>query len=155
MKFCCQLIITITKFVIFYAFFWSKHEKFWESLLLAVKKCHLSVRMRCCVLSNYRHDVYCPITPSFFLFIILFLLLFIYFYYYFYYTILFVLKSGQLIANQIWEFCYVWLIKKFWYTILLFSVYKWSAKSSASDRQILLGSVGQPISTPLLSLPRV
>ena len=52
-------------------------------LNVAVKKSHLNTCMRWCVLSNYRHDVYSP-----------------------YYTVLLLLHSGQLIANQIWEFCY-------------------------------------------------
>ena len=58
-------------------FFWIKNKKFWEVFASREKKAILSAHNGTSV-QLFRRDVYCPI----------------------------VLKSGQLIANHIWEFCY-------------------------------------------------
>ena len=45
-------------------FFLIKTQEIASVFLLAVKKSHLSARVRWRVLSDYRHDAYCPITLS-------------------------------------------------------------------------------------------
>ena len=76
--------MTIAKFVIFYAFFKSKHKKFQEFFTSSEKKSPF----RAC-LYFYAH---CPITKAWQVLS--------------YNTVLLVLESVQLMANQIWEFCY-------------------------------------------------
>ena len=58
--------MTIAKFVIFYAFFKSKHKKFQEFFASSEKKVLLE---RACMIAHtvqlLRHDAYCPITLSY------------------------------------------------------------------------------------------
>ena len=58
--------MTIAKFVIFYAFFKSKHKKFQEFFTSSEKKVLLE---RACMIARtvqlLRHDGYCPITLSY------------------------------------------------------------------------------------------
>ena len=56
----------------------SKHNKIQEVLPAVKKKCHLGGCVMVRMVQFLRHDTYCPVR----------------------------LKSGQLIAKQIWEFCY-------------------------------------------------
>ena len=77
-KFCYQLIMTITKFVMFQAFQNQNIGNFFNSK----KKSHLSALVWWHVLSNYL-GMTCSVLLHFLL----------------------VLKSGKLIANQIWQFC--------------------------------------------------
>ena len=55
MKFCYQLIITTTKFVMFLALLKIKTKK---------SKTSLACVMACTIQSLHRHDAYCPIAPS-------------------------------------------------------------------------------------------
>ena len=61
MKFCYQLIITLTKFVIYRALFKSKHKKFQDFFASYEKKSHLSAHMMARTVQLLRHDAYCPI----------------------------------------------------------------------------------------------
>ena len=65
MKFCYQLIITLTKFVIYEALFLIKRQEIPRFFLLAVKKkSHLSPRVMARTVQLLRHDAYCPIKLS-------------------------------------------------------------------------------------------
>ena len=61
-KFCYQLIITLTKFVIYEVLFFNQKTINCEFFLLAVKKkSHLSERVMARAVQLLRHDAYCPI----------------------------------------------------------------------------------------------
>ena len=63
-KFCYQLIITLTKFVIYRALFKSKHKKFQDFFASNEKKSHLSARVMARTVQLLRHDAYCSIKLS-------------------------------------------------------------------------------------------
>ena len=65
-KFCYQLIITLTKSVIFKALLKSKNKKFQDYFLRAVNKnSHLSESLMARTVQFLRHDAYYPVKLSY------------------------------------------------------------------------------------------
>ena len=61
-KFCYQLIITLTKFVIYKALFKIKTQEIPRFVFASnVRNSHLSARMMTRTVQLLRHDMYCPI----------------------------------------------------------------------------------------------